>query len=337
MDIRRPDVEAVMRDLGIYLSHSSADSAFCTDLARDLRANSFTVFFDTHMEDDRHPTRSILREIREHPLAIFILSAAALHSLWMRTEYRVAHDIWRQDREFLVQAVQHLQRQDDPRAQEVLAHGTRRAILPVLMPDVNEEALVGDWLSIRAFRRVGPLLRDPYTVTEMLERTVEEALKWAFETVHGLRITRPPELDPGRGEATDSSDVTSAGASSPAVWCVVANVMREHAYGPGGAQRQRGTKHFQPGAKVYCFPALWGDGYEYIQVIGRHRATHRYVTMVMPSRWLTNWRVDLVYSPYVISALDGYWDGTAASKLLAHHIVDMCRARETTERNRRIN
>lgn len=322
-----------MRDLGIYLSHSSADNALCVDLAGALRANSFTVFFDTHIEDGRRPARSTLWEVREHPLAIFILSGAALRSLWVQTEYQAAYDRWQREREFLVQVVQHMQRQNDPRAQEMLDRGTRGSILPVLLPGVGEDALTGDWLSIRAFRRVGPLGHDPYTVTEALDRTVEEALKWAFDTVHGLRITRPSQLEADGGVATGSSDVTVEGTNSLAVWCVVANVMREHAFGPGGAERRRGTKHFQPGAKVYCFPALWGDDYEDVQVVGRHRATHRYVTMIVPSRWLTNWRVELVYSPYVISALDGYWDGTAASKLLAHDIVDACRDRETARQS----
>jgi hypothetical protein len=114
----------------------------------------------------------------------------------------------------------------------------------------------------------------------------------------------------------------------PAIWCPVANVAEEQQYGPGGHELRRGTKHFPPGAKVYCMPELWGDGYEDIMVVGRHRGSHRYVTMVIPSRRLTNWRADLVYSPHVMRELEGYWDGTAASKQRAQAIVDVCRERE---------
>jgi hypothetical protein len=39
-----------------------------------------------------------------------------------------------------------------------------------------------------------------------------------------------------------------------------------------------------------------------VTVIGRHRATHRYVTMTIRTAWLVNWRVDLVYSPAIIRA-----------------------------------
>lgn len=55
-----------------------------------------------------------------------------------------------------------------------------------------------------------------------------------------------------------------------AVWCLVANVVEELPCGSGSTQKRRGTKHFLPGAKVHCYPVLWGDGYERIKVIGRH-------------------------------------------------------------------
>lgn len=84
---------------------------------------------------------------------------------------------------------------------------------------------------------------------------------------------------------------------------------------------RRGTKHFSPGAKVYCFPALWGDGYENVQVVGRHRGSHRYFKMIMSARYLTNWRADLVYSPHVIREFEGHWDGSEKSKELAELVV----------------
>lgn len=91
------------------------------------------------------------------------------------------------------------------------------------------------------------------------------------------------------------------------VWCLVANVVEERNFGPGGGERRRGTKHFAPGAKVCAFPVLWGDGYEKIKVVGRHRESHRFVKMVIPSKWLTNWRAQLVYSPFLIAQFQGVW------------------------------
>lgn len=115
---------------------------------------------------------------------------------------------------------------------------------------------------------------------------------------------------------------------APSIWCVVANVTQETAHGPGGADKRRGTRHFAPGARLYCFPSLWGDGYESIQVVGRHRGSHRYVTMVVGSRHLANWRAELVYSPHVIAQMAGYWDGTPASRRRAEELAEWAASRE---------
>jgi hypothetical protein len=62
----------------------------------------------------------------------------------------------------------------------------------------------------------------------------------------------------------------------------------------------RGTKHFSQNTKVICFPPKWGDGYENIMVIGRHRNSKRYITIIMPSKRINNWRMKRVYEPHVI-------------------------------------
>jgi hypothetical protein len=112
--------------------------------------------------------------------------------------------------------------------------------------------------------------------------------------------------------------------SSKGIWCVVANIADEHLSGPGGAEVKGGTKHFRRGALVYCSTALWGDGYEKIKVVGRHRGSNRYVTMIIRSAWLTNWRVKQVYSPHVTAELrrmGATWDGSRRSKRVAERIV----------------
>lgn len=91
--------------------------------------------------------------------------------------------------------------------------------------------------------------------------------------------------------------------SMPTQWCLVGNIIEERPYGPGGQEVRRGTKHFAPGTKVYCLPAQWGDGYEQILVIGRHRGSKKWVTMVISSDWVTNWRAKLVYEPAVLRRL----------------------------------
>jgi hypothetical protein len=86
-------------------------------------------------------------------------------------------------------------------------------------------------------------------------------------------------------------------------WCLVGNIVAERPSGEGGAQLRRGTKHFSPGTKIYAFPAQWGDGYENIIVVGRHRGSKKFVTMVIKSYWVTNWRAKVVYNPEVLRRL----------------------------------
>src|SRR5690349_20283274 len=103
------------------------------------------------------------------------------------------------------------------------------------------------------------------------------------------------------------------------IWCVVGNIVNERASGIGGLEIRPGTKHFPPGAKVYCCPPLWDDGYENILVIGRHRGSHRYATMVIKSDWVENWRIQLVYSPHIINELNkqsAVWSKAAAETMV---------------------
>jgi hypothetical protein len=67
---------------------------------------------------------------------------------------------------------------------------------------------------------------------------------------HAVEVERPRAID----------TATMVGP----VWCPVANVVRERTYGPGGKEIRRGSKHFAPGAKLYCYPSQWGDGYQQI-------------------------------------------------------------------------
>jgi hypothetical protein len=88
----------------------------------------------------------------------------------------------------------------------------------------------------------------------------------------------------------------------PFVWCLTGNVIGKHYYGVG-KEIKEGTKHFAPQTKVYCLPMIWGDGYENIRVIGKHRKSRKYVCLVMPSRLITNWRLDKVYSPFLLDKM----------------------------------
>lgn len=89
-------------------------------------------------------------------------------------------------------------------------------------------------------------------------------------------------------------------------WCIAANVVNERPYGEGGLEMRSGTKHFAPGAKVYVISFFWGMAGETLTVVGRHRKSHRFITLSMRSKYLVNWRVELVYSPRVIKEIVNY-------------------------------
>ncbi|MGC5323888.1 hypothetical protein [Brevibacillus sp. SYSU BS000544] len=88
----------------------------------------------------------------------------------------------------------------------------------------------------------------------------------------------------------------------PFIWCLVGNIVDYRLFGEKKEWR-KGTKMFSAGTKVYCFPVLWGDGYESIKVIGRPRGATKLVTTIMVSKHITNWRMQKVYSSYIIKTM----------------------------------
>ncbi len=81
-------------------------------------------------------------------------------------------------------------------------------------------------------------------------------------------------------------------------YCLVGNIVEEHAFGESRELLQ-GTKHFTSGTKVYCLPPQWGDGYEKAIVVGICRKSRRWITVVIPTKLITNWRAKAVYKTTV--------------------------------------
>lgn len=91
-------------------------------------------------------------------------------------------------------------------------------------------------------------------------------------------------------------------------WCVAANVVIDK-------ETAASTKRFKPGAKVYFLDSSsWCVGSERVVVVGRVAVVrngqnlHEYITVTVPAKDLTNWRVDLVYSPRVVEELKKHSD-----------------------------
>ena len=94
----------------------------------------------------------------------------------------------------------------------------------------------------------------------------------------------------------------------PGYYCLVGNIVAEHEFG-SEREIKSGTKQFTPGTKVYCLPPQWGDGYEKAIVVGICRKSRRWITVVMQTRHITNWRAKSLYTPAVLKRLRDGFDG----------------------------
>lgn len=104
-------------------------------------------------------------------------------------------------------------------------------------------------------------------------------------------------------------------SQEPFVWCLVGNIV-EKRYNGATRKMEAGTKKFAPNAKVYCFPVLWGDGYEEITVIGKLRRRKNLGVVITSSKFITNWRLQKVFQPFVVRVMRerGGWDASEESR-----------------------
>jgi phage FluMu protein Com len=79
------------------------------------------------------------------------------------------------------------------------------------------------------------------------------------------------------------------------IWCLKANI------GDGE------TSRLKSGASVYLYPPLWGDGYKSIKVIGKDKATNKFIEIVLSASRLKNFKSSKVTKPDIISRLSSYW------------------------------
>ena len=90
------------------------------------------------------------------------------------------------------------------------------------------------------------------------------------------------------------------------IWSLIGNIVDKHEYGEDKEIR-RGSKHFSPGAKVYCIPEFGGMAHENITVIGIPRRSRKHIKVILPTRLIENWRVKKVYHLHVLKLLDEHW------------------------------
>ena len=94
------------------------------------------------------------------------------------------------------------------------------------------------------------------------------------------------------------------------MWSAIANVKRQIAYGPAGAELKSGLRKFKAGAKVHVVGGYHGTAL-HVMVIGQHRHDGKYIRCVVSATALENLRVAMIYSPSVLNLLVERPDGLA--------------------------
>lgn len=82
------------------------------------------------------------------------------------------------------------------------------------------------------------------------------------------------------------------------VWCVIANVKRDH-----GAEERSGTRQFRGGTKIYiagCYAGTCNG----VVAIGLQRKSRKFITCVVSVNHVENFRVKLVYHPKVLDLIE---------------------------------
>ena len=104
----------------------------------------------------------------------------------------------------------------------------------------------------------------------------------------------------------------------PWAYCLVGNIVDEHEFGEDKEIR-RGTKHFAPGAKVYCLYRLgWGGmGYESMVVMGKPRKQGRLIKITVRTKYIRNFRLKKITNRKVMEAMSGYYNAEKAEETRA--------------------
>lgn len=94
-------------------------------------------------------------------------------------------------------------------------------------------------------------------------------------------------------------------------WCLAGNIIKEHLYGVEKEVRY-GTKHFVPGAKVYCSIAF--NDPDRLVVIGTPRHSRKLIEVIIERRKVENLRIQKCFKPAVLQVMKqrhfAWWGNT---------------------------
>lgn len=117
-------------------------------------------------------------------------------------------------------------------------------------------------------------------------------------------------------------------------WCIVGNIIGAHPYGVEKEIRY-GTKHFAPGAKVYCTLAY--NDINRLVVMGSPRHSRKYIEVIIDASSVENFRLQKCYKPAVLKMMKQRhwnWYGNAdADKEEIERILELLVGNHTIKQN----
>jgi len=106
---------------------------------------------------------------------------------------------------------------------------------------------------------------------------------------------------------TPQSDSPQEKSNVSPIWAVSVKIVEETPSGFAGRETRRGTRKFNANQKVYLWDYTSGNQWPMVDVIGRYRAKHKYINVMVNARYLIHFRAEMLYSPTIIRYLQyGY-------------------------------
>lgn len=135
-----------MGQMHIFVSHSSEDNAFTSDLVQALRIAGADVWFDQDNLGAGVLRQHIMRELIDRPVFLVMLSHAAFASRWVQDECEWAYNLYRRE--------------------------PNRLILPVTA-SAYEPTDFNSMLYLESLKRIERAERQPYPQADAIQRTLD--------------------------------------------------------------------------------------------------------------------------------------------------------------------
>lgn len=129
-------------------------------------------------------------------------------------------------------------------------------------------------------------------------------MNWSRPTSWFGVFRKRPDAPPRINCPVENVKEEAHSVAPDSIICLVANVREETPFGEN--ELRKGAKGLRRGKKVYCFPPLWGDGYEQIKVMTQLKSS--YFTKIYHRKYFLNWRKERAYKPWIIREMGSGWD-----------------------------